>query len=134
MTTGIGKKDGCLLSYSQAEPGRELTQPSPHLLAEPCIHPPPGDIIFGLALHGNLKHIQLFLLNQMLAKNGLHLMKFVDPNFRASPRKGKAKREGVTLGVPLSPSVDTLGNFTTELVSCVLCDLCRDRLNSVHQV
>ena len=27
---------GCLLSYSQAEPGRELTQPSPHLLAEPC--------------------------------------------------------------------------------------------------
>ena len=49
-------------------------------------------------------------------------MKFVDPNFRASPRKGKAKREGVTLGVPLSPSVDTLGNFTTELVSCVLCE------------
>ena len=26
---------GCLLSYSQAEPGRELTQPSPRLLAEP---------------------------------------------------------------------------------------------------
>ena len=59
--------------------------------------------------------------SRMLAKNGLHLMKFVDPNFRASPRKGKAKREGVTLGVPLSPSVDTLGNFTTELVSCVIC-------------
>ena len=25
-----------MLSYSQAEPGRELTQPSPSLLAEPC--------------------------------------------------------------------------------------------------
>ena len=25
-----------MLSYSQAEPGRELTQPSPRLLAEPC--------------------------------------------------------------------------------------------------
>ena len=31
------KRRGCLLSYSQAEPGRELTQPSPRLLAEPCI-------------------------------------------------------------------------------------------------
>ena len=31
------KRFGCLLSYSQAEPGRELTQPSPRLLAEPCI-------------------------------------------------------------------------------------------------
>ena len=30
------KRWGCLLSYSQAEPGRELTQPSPRLLAEPC--------------------------------------------------------------------------------------------------
>ena len=30
------KRRGCLLSYSQAEPGRELTQPSPWLLAEPC--------------------------------------------------------------------------------------------------
>ena len=30
------KRRGCLLSYSQAEPGRELTQPSPRLLAEPC--------------------------------------------------------------------------------------------------
>ena len=27
---------GCLLCYRQAEPGRELTQPSPRLLAEPC--------------------------------------------------------------------------------------------------
>ena len=26
-----------MLSYSQAEPGRGLTQPSPRLLAEPCI-------------------------------------------------------------------------------------------------
>ena len=34
-TTEIGKKAG--LSYSQAEPGKELTQPSPRLLAEPCI-------------------------------------------------------------------------------------------------
>ena len=25
-----------MLSYSQAEPGRELTQPRKHLLAEPC--------------------------------------------------------------------------------------------------
>ena len=32
----LAKRWGCLLSYSQAEPGRELTQPSPHLLAEPC--------------------------------------------------------------------------------------------------
>ena len=24
--------------YSQAQPGRELTQPSPRLLAEPCTH------------------------------------------------------------------------------------------------
>ena len=32
------KRRGCLLSYSQAEPGRELTQPSPCLLAEPCIY------------------------------------------------------------------------------------------------
>ena len=31
------KRRGCLLSYSQAEPGRELTQPIPRLLAEPCI-------------------------------------------------------------------------------------------------
>ena len=31
------KRRGCLLSYSQAEPGRELIQPSPRLLAEPCI-------------------------------------------------------------------------------------------------
>ena len=30
------KRRGCLLSYSQAEPGRALTQPSPRLLAEPC--------------------------------------------------------------------------------------------------
>ena len=30
------KRRGCLLSYSQAEPGRELTQPSLRLLAEPC--------------------------------------------------------------------------------------------------
>ena len=30
------KRRGCLLSYSQAEPGRELTQPSPCLFAEPC--------------------------------------------------------------------------------------------------
>ena len=37
--TGIGKKRGSLLSYSQAEPGRELTQPSPSLLAEPCTVP-----------------------------------------------------------------------------------------------
>ena len=28
---------GCLLSYSQAEPEKELTQPRKHLLAEPCI-------------------------------------------------------------------------------------------------
>ena len=32
------KRRGCLLSYSQAEPGRELTQPRKHLLAEPCSH------------------------------------------------------------------------------------------------
>ena len=31
------KRRGCLLSYSQAEPGGELTQPSPRLLAEPCM-------------------------------------------------------------------------------------------------
>ena len=31
------KRRGCLLSYSQAEPGRELTQPNPRLLAEPCM-------------------------------------------------------------------------------------------------
>ena len=30
------KRRGCLLSYSRAEPGRELTQPRPRLLAEPC--------------------------------------------------------------------------------------------------
>ena len=30
------KGRGCLLSYSQAEPGRELTHPSPRLLAAPC--------------------------------------------------------------------------------------------------
>ena len=29
------KRRGCLLSHSQAEPGRELTQPRKHLLAEP---------------------------------------------------------------------------------------------------
>ena len=34
------KMRGCLLSYSQAEPGRELTQPKPRLLAEPCILSP----------------------------------------------------------------------------------------------
>ena len=33
---GSAKRLGCLLSYSQAEPGRELTQPIPRLLAEPC--------------------------------------------------------------------------------------------------
>ena len=32
-----GKRCGCLLSYSQAEPGRALTQPRKHLLAEPCM-------------------------------------------------------------------------------------------------
>ena len=31
------KRRGCLLSYSQAEPGRKLTQPSPCLIAEPFI-------------------------------------------------------------------------------------------------
>ena len=31
------KRRGCLISYSQAEPGRELTQPSPRLLAKPCM-------------------------------------------------------------------------------------------------
>ena len=30
------KRRGCSLSYSQAEPGRELTQPRKHVLAEPC--------------------------------------------------------------------------------------------------
>ena len=30
------KRRSCLLCYSQAEPGRELTQPRKHLLAEPC--------------------------------------------------------------------------------------------------
>ena len=35
-STEIGKRRGCLLSYSQSEPGRELTQPSPRLSAEPC--------------------------------------------------------------------------------------------------
>ena len=36
------KRRGCLLSYSQAEAGRELTQPRKHLLAEPCkdLRPP----------------------------------------------------------------------------------------------
>ena len=29
------KRRGCLLSYSQTEPGRELPQPSPRLVAEP---------------------------------------------------------------------------------------------------
>ena len=33
---GSAKRRCCLLSYSQAEPGKELTQPSPRLLAEPC--------------------------------------------------------------------------------------------------
>ena len=32
------KRRGCLLSYSQAEPGRELTQPNPCLLAQPCTY------------------------------------------------------------------------------------------------
>ena len=32
----LAKRCGCLLSYSQAEPGRELMQPRKHLLAEPC--------------------------------------------------------------------------------------------------
>ena len=32
----LAKRRGFLLSYSQAEPGRELTQPRTHLLAEPC--------------------------------------------------------------------------------------------------
>ena len=36
---GSAKRHGCLLSYSQAEPGRELMQPSPRLLAEPCRFP-----------------------------------------------------------------------------------------------
>ena len=36
------KRRGCLLSYSQAEPGRELSNlASPRLLAEPCISHPP---------------------------------------------------------------------------------------------
>ena len=34
---GSAKRRGCLLSYNQAEPGRELTQPSTRLLAEPCM-------------------------------------------------------------------------------------------------
>ena len=34
------KRRGCLLSYSQAEPGRELTQPRKHLFAEPCMNTP----------------------------------------------------------------------------------------------
>ena len=29
------KRRGCLQSYSQAEPGRELMQPRKHVLAEP---------------------------------------------------------------------------------------------------
>ena len=33
----LAKSHGCLLSYSQAEPGRKITQPSPRLLAEPCM-------------------------------------------------------------------------------------------------
>ena len=32
----MAKKRGCLLSYSPAGPGRELTQHSPCLLAKPC--------------------------------------------------------------------------------------------------
>ena len=34
------KRRGCLLSYSQAEPGRDLSQPSPRLIAEPCTDNP----------------------------------------------------------------------------------------------
>ena len=30
------KRWGCLLSYSQAQPGRDITQPSLRLLAKPC--------------------------------------------------------------------------------------------------
>ena len=30
------KRRGSLLSFSQAEPGRESTQPRKHLLADPC--------------------------------------------------------------------------------------------------
>ena len=34
------KRRGSLLSYSQAEPRRELTQPRKHLFAEPCTGSP----------------------------------------------------------------------------------------------
>ena len=33
----LAKRRDCLLSYSQAEPEGELTQPRKHILAEPCI-------------------------------------------------------------------------------------------------
>ena len=39
------KRRGCLLSYSQAEPGRESTQPSPRLLAEPCCYSDHGTFL-----------------------------------------------------------------------------------------
>ena len=32
----MAKRCGGMISYSQAEPARELTQPRKHLLAEPC--------------------------------------------------------------------------------------------------
>ena len=37
--TEIGKKVWLFAKLGQAEPGREFTQPSPHLLAEPCTTP-----------------------------------------------------------------------------------------------
>ena len=57
------KRRGCLLSYSQAEPGRKLTQPSPRLLAEPCIH---VEFIQGPAHEEKLSAEDILTLVQLL--------------------------------------------------------------------
>ena len=46
------KRRGCLLTYSQAKPRRKLTQPSPRLIAEPCI----WICIYLRCIHCNKQH------------------------------------------------------------------------------
>ena len=71
MTRGrSAKRRGCLLSYSQAEQGKELTQPSPRLLAEPCTCIWHMNFILGL----DAKHVNgdggQFLMSQLQLKAG----------------------------------------------------------------
>ena len=67
------KRRGCLLSCSQAEPARELTQPSPRLLAEPRMMSALG----GFPKGENPNITKIFRSHTHFGPNRMHLVMFL---------------------------------------------------------